>query len=101
MKPRPLSLLAVLLLLPCARADEPKRPAYPPPAEVREAFRKLLDRPAVAPDVKVHDTKAEGDLVVERLSFASEKKADGGAERVPVLLVRPAKAGKKLPAVIV
>jgi dienelactone hydrolase len=67
---------------------------------VRQAFRKLLDRPAVAPNVKVRSAKTENGLVTEQLSFASEKTA-AGEERVPVLVVRPAKAGRKLPAVIV
>jgi dienelactone hydrolase len=90
----------LLLLVPVARADEPKPPSYPAPAEVREAFRKLLDRPAVPLNVKVHDTKTENGLVTEYLSFASEKKADGAEERVPTLLVRPEKADRKLPVVI-
>jgi dienelactone hydrolase len=67
---------------------------------VRQAFRKLLDRPAVAPNVKAHRIRAERGLVTEQLSFASEETA-AGEERVPVLLVRPQKGGKKLPAVIV
>jgi len=90
----------LLLLVPVARADEPK-PAYPSPAEVREAFRKLLDRPPVPLNVKADDPKIENGLVTEHLTFASEKKADGAEERVPTLLVRPEKAGKKLPVVIV
>jgi dienelactone hydrolase len=78
------------------------------PAEVKAAFLKLLDRPKVPLDVRnepsVIDPKT-GD-VVERLSFASEKKADGTTERVPVLVVRPTSsdgggAVAKRPAVIV
>lgn len=76
-----------------------KAPDYPSPAEVRQAFRKLLDRPAVPLNVKVHTSRSEGGLVTEQLSFASEKSA-GGEERVPVLLVRPEKEKKKLPVVI-
>ena len=38
------------------RAENPT-PVYPPPAEVRAAFHKLLDRPAVPLDVKVEETK--------------------------------------------
>jgi dienelactone hydrolase len=67
---------------------------------VRQAFRKLLDRPAVPLNVRAHSTRAEKSLVSEHLSFASEKTA-AGEERVPVLVVRPENAGKKLPAVIV
>ncbi len=91
----------LLLLVPAVRADEPKRPAYPPPAEVREAFRKLLDRPAVPLNVKILDTMKDNQFITEHLTFASEKKADGAEERVPVLLIRPAKADKKLPVVVV
>jgi len=93
--------LTLLLFVPVAHGDEPKPPSYPPSAEVREAFRKLLDRPAVPLDVKVLDTRTANGLVTEHLDFASEKKSDGGGERVPVLLVRPENAEKKLPAVIV
>ena len=98
MLPRWFSLL--LLLAPIARADEPKRPSYPPPAEVREAFRKLLDRPTVPLNVKTEETRTGLGLVTEVLSIASEKKADGSEERVPMLLVRPENAKGKLPVVI-
>jgi dienelactone hydrolase len=84
-------------------ADEPKA-SYPPPADVKKAFLKLLDRPKVPLDARVEalTLKAKTDgLMHEQLTFASEKKADGTIERVPVLLVRPAKVDKKLPAVIV
>jgi dienelactone hydrolase len=69
---------------------------------VRKAFRKLLDRPAVPLNAKVHSTRTEKGFVIERLSFASEKTKDAGEERVPVLAVRREKdKKKKLPAVIV
>lgn len=93
--------LLLLLLVPCTRADEPKPASYPPPTAVRDAFRKLLDRPAVPLNVKVLAAKTENGLLTEHLSFASEKRSDGEEERVPVLLVRPENASKKLPVVIV
>jgi dienelactone hydrolase len=90
---------ACLLLAPLhGRAEETA--ASPPPAEVRAAFRKLLDRPTVPPNVKAQEAKREEGLVVERLSFASEKHGDT-EERVPVLLIKPEKTEGKLPAVIV
>jgi dienelactone hydrolase len=92
--------LLLSLVAPFLRADELKSPSYPPPAEVREAFRKLLDRPAVPLNVRTRDTKTANGLVTERLSFASEKKANGEEERVPVLLVRPEKVSQKQPVVI-
>jgi dienelactone hydrolase len=67
---------------------------------VRQAFRKLLDRPVVPLSVKIHSKLREKGLVTEHLSFASEKSA-AGQERVPLLLVRPEKNEKKLPVVIV
>lgn len=79
-------------------ADE--APARPAPTEVREAFRKLLARPAAIRNPTVHSTKSQGALVIENLSFASEKTA-AGEERVPVLLVRHDKPDRKLPVVIV
>lgn len=95
-------LLILLSLTTPVRAVEPQQ-KYPSPAEVRSAFLKLLDRPKVQTDVQVRAVKASDDgLVSEQLSFVSEKRADGGMERVPVLLVRPANAtGQKLPAVLV
>jgi dienelactone hydrolase len=96
--------LALLLLSPVLlRAEDPKR-SYPPVEEVRAAFTTLLDRPRVLFNVEVKEAKKDdGDdsVAVEQLSFASEKRADGEMERVPVLLMRPVKVTKKLPAVIV
>ena len=72
-------------------------------AEVKSAFLKLLDRPKVALDVQTKPEVADATtgLITERLSFATEKKADGQTERVPLMLIRPASAGGKRPAVIV
>ena len=92
--------LVLFLAFPLALCADDLKPAYPPPAAVRAAFHKLLDRPAVPLDVKVEETKTSDGLTTEHLSFASEKHADGKVERVPVLVVRPEKADKKLPAVI-
>lgn len=82
-------------------AAEPARD-YPQPKEVKGAFLKLLDRSKIPLDVQAKDTKhpSEG-LIVETLSFASEKKSTGAIERVPVLIVRPAKSVGRIPAVIV
>jgi dienelactone hydrolase len=93
-------MLLLLLVATPTLADEPKA-AYPPPAEVRAAFLKLLDRPKVPLDVKAQPPRTDKGLVIETLSFASEKRADGKEERVPVLLVKPEKAEGKLPVVIV
>src|SRR5262245_5821430 len=98
---RPLGLV-LLLLFPAALLAQ--QPTYPPPAEVRAAFLKLLDRPKVLFNVQNEETKKDEDddsIAIERLSFASEKRADGETERVPVLIYRPAKVTKKLPAVMV
>jgi dienelactone hydrolase len=96
---KPLLSIVFFSLAGLARAEEPRKPL--PPAQVKQAFLKMLDRGTVAADVKVlSEPKAEGGLVTEHFSFASEKKADGSIERVPVLLVRPEAQGK-FPAVIV
>ena len=90
--------LLVLLLIPAlpAYAD------YPPPARAKAAFLKLLDRPRVPLDAQIVSSTTQADgFVHEHLRFASEKKADGTVERVPVYMVRPSKSAKKLPAVIV
>src|SRR5687767_12199802 len=82
------------------RADEPL--GYPPPDQVRTAFLKLLDRPKVPADAKLVDTKPHAPgWVIDHLSIASEKRGEGAVERVPMLVVRPEKNAKKLPAVIV
>jgi dienelactone hydrolase len=76
-------------------------PPHAPPVQVKAAFLKLLGHPRVAPDPRLHEQTTVGDLVRESWSFASEKKADGETERVPVLILRPAGDTKKRPAVIV
>jgi dienelactone hydrolase len=87
------------LAIPAAAQDTP---SYPPPTQVKAAFLKLLDRPQVPLDVKAGTTSTLDDgLVLEHLSFATEKKADGTIERVPTIVLRPADAKGKLPAVIV
>ncbi len=85
---------AILLLLPTLlHADEPGRALSP--EQTRKDFLKLLDRPKTPPNVKELSPAKESDgLITEHFSFASEKKSDGTIERVPVLLVRPAKPGK-------
>ncbi len=89
-----LLLHAVLMLL-IPRAESP------PPAEVKSSFLKLLDRPRVPLDAKVESSATDRGFVVEQVSFASEKKADGSIERVPTLVVRPTDDAKRRPAVIV
>jgi dienelactone hydrolase len=90
-----------LVFLVPARAQEPIAPSDPSPAQVRQAFHKLLDRPAVPLDARLLDTKTANGIVTEHISFVSEKRPDGQPERVPVQLVRPEKVPGKLPAVIV
>ena len=53
-------LLALLLASAALAAQEPKRD-YPPPAEVRAAFLKLLDRPKVLFNVKDQEAKRDDD----------------------------------------
>jgi len=96
---RLLSCTWLLLIVPFGHAEQP---IYPPPAQVKAAFLKLLDRPKTPLDVQVVSSKLMDDgFVHEALSFASEKKQDGTIERVPVLIIRPAKVNARLPAVIV
>ena len=95
--PRFLLLLALVLIPQYAPAQE----KYAPPAQVRAAFKKLLDRPKASLDAKVVAQEPMGGLVLETLDFASEKKIDGAIERVPTILLRPEKAKERMPAVIV
>lgn len=73
-----------------------------PSAKAKAALLKTLDRPKVPADVKAGSEKqnGRGPLYAE-WSFASEKKADGATERVPVLMVAPGGAKGKLPVMIV
>lgn len=95
-----ITLLLVLLLPSVAQAQN-----YPPPAEVKASFLKLLDRPKVPLDVQSIQGKVPAEIKAsfqeEFETFASEKKADGSIERVPVLLVKPLDRKGRLPAVIV
>jgi dienelactone hydrolase len=97
------AVLALVFVLPTFLVAGEPQAAYPPPDQVRTAFRKLLDRPRVLFNIKDHEAKREEDgLVSEHLTFASEKKGEDDFERVPVLLIRPEKpARKKSPVVIV
>jgi dienelactone hydrolase len=73
----------------------------PTPEQAKSSFLKLLDRPkvsaAVTDDAKLVEKNG---LIYRHWSFASEKKADGTIERVPVLTVSPAKQTGKLPVMI-
>lgn len=96
-----LSALAVAFLFApaIARADPL------PSKKAQAAFLKQLDRPKVPADVKVgaQQRNGRGPLIAE-WSFASEKKADGTVERVPVLMVAPTDIDnpkKKWPVMIV
>ena len=88
---RPLALLLFACLPVAIRADDSKPLT---PEQTRKAFLKLLDRPRVDPDVKEGPGVASGSIATHSFTFASEKKRDGTIERVPVLLVRPAKEGR-------
>lgn len=92
-----LSALAVAFLFAptIARADPL------PSKKAQAAFLKQLDRPKVPADVQYRDQKGSGSgPTVAQWSFVSEKKADGNAERVPVLEVAPVAKGR-LPVMIV
>ena len=84
---RLLFVTLALVAAPLIHAQE--APKYAPPAEVKASFKKLLDRPKVPLDVKITMNKDtltndEGDgFELQKLTFASEKKADGKVERVP------------------
>jgi dienelactone hydrolase len=100
MRRLPPLLVAVLVPLPALAPAQEKKPL--PPAEAKAALLKLLNRPKVAADVKEDAPATEkAGLRHRRWSFASEKKADGSIERVPVLSVSPPNAGGKESVMIV
>ncbi|SIO62368.1 Acetyl xylan esterase (AXE1) [Singulisphaera sp. GP187] len=93
--------LALVILAQVAPAETKSKPLRSP-SEVRKAFLTMLDRPKVPLDLKVERSETSPDgFTTERLSFASENRADGQVERVPVLVVRPPASKEPLPAVIV
>ncbi len=100
--------LVCLLLAQVAPAEAPVSIStdLKSPSQVKAAFLKMLDRPKVPLDVlnELPETDPKTGQITERLSIASEKKADGTIERVPIIVVRPALAdgggGTKRPAVI-
>ena len=95
-------MLSLIALFAIAIPASAQAPSYPPPAAVKAAFHKLLDRPKVPLDVHADGImKLDNGSVLERLSFATEKKSDGKIERVPAVIVRPIEEKEKLPAVIV
>jgi dienelactone hydrolase len=73
---------------------------YRPPTEVKAAFLKMLDRPKVELGWTVSSKTNEGDNDIWVGDFASEKKANGTLERVPVLIVKPVELRGKAPVVI-
>ena len=83
-------------------SDRTARGEDPAVTATRASFLKLLDRPKVPPAIQSEEATVDlaTGLLVERLTFATEKKADGTIERVPVLIVKSRKLTGKAPAVI-
>ncbi len=103
---RPWYFFLVLVSTFCIAKARETEPAYPPAAQVKASLLRLLDRERIPLEAKIRssETDADGGLV-ETVSIASEHKADGTIEQVPLLIVRPkesaaSKAGR-FPAVIV
>lgn len=108
MKTWPARLIVVVILAGTAPAWSQEKSSYPPPSEVRAAFRKLLERPMVPLDVRAESLPAdrvEKELPqrLEGVTFASERLPNGNVERVPTLLLAPAAdpAQPRRPAVLV
>ncbi len=99
-----ITLIGLFLVEVPSRGQFPPSSTPMPVSEVKADFLKMLDRPRVPLDVKTHEggTLVRG-VIRERFDFAVEAHLDGTMERVPALIARPewAKAGDKLPAVIV
>ena len=92
-------MLSLLLVLVAQDAPKPVVPDYPAAVEVRAAFLKLLDRPRIPLDPRQELLKLEPSE--EAFSIASEKRADGEIERVPILISKPANLAGRAPVVIV
>jgi pimeloyl-ACP methyl ester carboxylesterase len=92
-------LCVLVLAVPTAALAQAPKPL--PPAEAKAAFLKLLDRPKVPLDPRPGPGKTTDQFALETLTIASEKKADGSIERVPLLVVKGASFPGPAPAVIV
>ncbi len=80
MPTRAVCYFALLLTLLFTRGLSAKEapPSYPAPAEVRQSFLKLLDRPRIPLDPQPAGESQQRDgLMTERLTIATERKADG------------------------
>jgi dienelactone hydrolase len=92
-------LFALLVALGASVAPPAEAPAS---AALKAAFHARIDRPRVPLEAQVLETKSEADgLVAEHIRFASEKKADGTLEIVPMLILRPEKDDVHRPVVMV
>src|SRR6186713_28631 len=86
------ALLAYLVLVTPLHAQDATKALSP--SETRKAFQKLLERPTIDPGIEWGAKATADGLITERFTFASQNRADGGLERVPVLVVRPEKPGQ-------
>src|SRR4051812_21447729 len=98
-----LAFLSTFIVLASVGSSPPLAQSAEPlsPEQAKVAFLKQQDRPKVPADVEEAKPTEKGKLVYSQWTFASEKKADGTVERVPVLTVSPAGAKGKLPVMIV
>lgn len=92
-----LSALALVVGLVSAQpAPAQKAPGQSPQAvELQRRFAQQFDRPRVPLDTRLVSRETRGELVIEQVSFASERDM-----RVPALVVRPAKPPRALAAVV-
>ena len=94
-----MNMLPLILLFVAQDAHKLVVPEYPLPTQVRSAFLKLLDRPRVPLDARQELLSLQPSE--EAFSIASEKRADGEIERVPILISKPANLTGRAPVVIV
>jgi dienelactone hydrolase len=71
-----------------------------PPQETRQAFLKMQDRPRVKPEPQVLSEKETKGFVEQSLTIATEKKADGKLERMPILTLKKPETKGRIPTVI-
>ena len=97
-----LALVVLLLVAAKPEAQNPPATVLTPPQEVKTNFLRMLERPRAMVDIRNHEAKPPyRNLITERFDFASQIRADGMKERVPVLMVRPEGVSGRLPVVIV
>ena len=85
------AVLALVFVLPTFLVAGEPQAAYPPPDQVRTAFRKLLDRPRVLFNIKDHEAKREEVKAKLLMRIGDAEKALGDGYSISASAIKPTK----------